>query len=83
MKAGEIVPAAYERSEIEGTGYIVWGSGQTLMWDHHFGTQGNVALANGQDVFFEGPEGLKVLRKLTPYATSASFGVKGLYCEGY
>lgn len=83
MKSGDTIPADYDRADVEGTGYVVRGSRQTLGWDKHFGTQGNVDLADGQDVFFEGPDGVKVLSKLTPYGTSASFGVKGLFCKGY
>ena len=70
----------YDSSYIEETGYKIFGSQETLYWDHHFGTQGYVELGDGQDVLFEGPDGPKVLRKLTPYGTSASFGVKGLFC---
>ena len=70
----------HDRSYIEETGYKIFGSQETLYWDHHIGTQGYVELGDGQDVLFEGPDGPKVLRKLTPYGTSASFGVKGLFC---
>jgi len=70
----------YDSSYIEETGYKIFGSAETLYWDHHIGTQGYVELGDGQDVLFEGPLGPKVLRKLTPYGTSASFGVKGLFC---
>lgn len=83
MKAGDTIPDDYDRTVVEGTGYIVRGNRQTLMWDHHFGTQGHVEIADGQDIFFEGPDGIKVLRKLTPYGTTASFGVEGLFCKGY
>lgn len=61
-------------------GFNVMGSDQTLMWDHQGGQQGAVELADGQDVLFEGTNGVKVLRRVSAYNTMAIFGEYGLYC---
>ena len=79
MKQGEIFPD-YRPAVFDDIGYRVIGSDQTLYWDHHVGPQGYVELGDGQEVLFDGPDGFKILRRLTPYNTTASFGPQGLYC---
>ena len=79
MKAGEAFPD-YKPSVFEDIGYRIIGNEQTLYWDHHVGPQGYVELGDGQEVLFDGPAGPKILRRLTPYNTQASFGPQGLYC---
>ena len=84
MKPGEHFPD-YKPAVFDDIGYRVIGSDQTLYWDHHVGPQGYVLLGNGQEVLFDGPKGPKIVRRLTPYNTTASFGPQGLYCvsSGY
>lgn len=79
MKSGESFPD-YRPAVFDDIGYRVIGSDQTLYWDHHVGPQGYVELGDGQEVLFDGPDGPKILRRLTPYNTTASFGPQGLYC---
>lgn len=79
MAAGETFPD-YQPAVFDDIGYRVIGSPQTLYWDHHIGPQGYVELGDGQEVLFEGSDGSKILRRLTPYNTKASFGPQGLYC---
>jgi len=70
----------YPKASFPEFGFNVMGSNETLMWEHQGGQQGAVELADGQAVLFEGTDGVKVMRKVSPYTTRAIFGEYGLYC---